>query len=299
MASWTGARLHAEGWTVAQWSRFARLAAAEVGAPAPEAAELPNELAAIRLGELASADEWERDCPRDDRSRCVARVYSLVEHEKERRRLYDFDDMIVLAVRLLRTDRRAARALAVGLRARPGRRVPGHRARAGTAGADARRTARRPLRRRRRGPDAVRLAARERPPHDRPRRGLSRAAPGGPRAQLPLHAGGDRGERRADRQQPAAVRQGDQAGRRVARRAERARSASRTTRSRTSTRAPGYSRASSPRTRDRTSPCSAARSTRSAPTRWPLPRPACGSRAPRSCSTRPEHRRRWRPTSPS
>ena len=102
-----GRTLHVEGWTVAQWSRFARLAAGEVGCPAPEAAELPNELAAIRLGELATADEWERDCPRDDRSRCIARVYSLVEQEKERRRLYDFDDMIVLAVRLLRTDRQA------------------------------------------------------------------------------------------------------------------------------------------------------------------------------------------------
>ena len=102
-----GRSLHAEGWTVPQWSRFARQAAAEIGVPAPEASELPNELAAIRLGELATAEEWERRCPRDDRSRCVARVHSLVEAEKERRELYDFDDMIVLAVRLLRSDRRA------------------------------------------------------------------------------------------------------------------------------------------------------------------------------------------------
>ena len=116
--------------------------------------------------------------------------YSLIEREKERRRLYDFDDMIVLAVRLLRSDRRARRALAVGLRARPGRRVPGHRAGAGAARAHARRAARRPLRRRRRGPDALRLAARERAPHDRPRRRLSGAATRGARAQLPLHARG-------------------------------------------------------------------------------------------------------------
>ncbi len=102
-----GRTLHAEGWTVAQWSRFGRLASAEVGAPAPEAAELPHELAAIRLGELATPEEWEAACPRDDRSRCIARVYSLVEQEKDRLRLYDFDDMIVLAVRLLRTERRA------------------------------------------------------------------------------------------------------------------------------------------------------------------------------------------------
>ena len=42
--------------------------------------------------------------PRDDRSRCIARVYSLSSARRTRRRLYDFDDMIVLAVRLLRTD---------------------------------------------------------------------------------------------------------------------------------------------------------------------------------------------------
>jgi superfamily I DNA/RNA helicase len=102
-----GRTLHAEGWTVAQWARFGRLAAEQVGAPPPEAAELPHELAAIRLGELATSAEWERACPRDDHSRCVARVYTLVEREKDRRRLYDFDDMIVLAVRLLRGDRSA------------------------------------------------------------------------------------------------------------------------------------------------------------------------------------------------
>ena len=100
-----GRTIHAEGWTVAQWSRFARLAAGAVGGSAPEAAELPSELSAIRLGHLVTAEEWERACPRDDRSRCIAGVYSLVEQEKDRRRLYDFDDMIVLAVRLLRTDR--------------------------------------------------------------------------------------------------------------------------------------------------------------------------------------------------
>ena len=102
-----GRSVHAEGWTVAQWSRFARLAAAEFGAPAPEASELPNQLAAIRLGELATAEEWERGCPRDECSRVLARIYSLVEREKKRRRLYDFDDMIVLSVRLLRSERRA------------------------------------------------------------------------------------------------------------------------------------------------------------------------------------------------
>ena len=78
-----GRTLHAEGWTVPQWARFARLAASEVGAPVPEAAELPNEISAIRLGRLVTAEEWERESPRDERSRCIARVYSLVEEEKD------------------------------------------------------------------------------------------------------------------------------------------------------------------------------------------------------------------------
>jgi superfamily I DNA/RNA helicase len=52
-----GRTLHTEGWTVPQWARFARLAAGEVGAPVPDAAELPNELSAIRLGRLVSAEE--------------------------------------------------------------------------------------------------------------------------------------------------------------------------------------------------------------------------------------------------
>ena len=102
-----GRTLHTEGWTVAQWARFGRQAAEQVGAPAPEPAELPNELAAIRLGELATPEEWEHACERNDHGRCVARVYTLVEREKQRRRLYDFDDMIVLPVRLLRRDRSA------------------------------------------------------------------------------------------------------------------------------------------------------------------------------------------------
>ncbi|MBE2318641.1 ATP-dependent helicase [Solirubrobacter sp. CPCC 204708] len=89
-------------WTVAQWARFARQAAAELGTQPPDPAELPAAISAIRLGELASPDEWEPRCPEEDRT--VARVYRLVEREKARRRLYDFDDMIVHAVRLLRAD---------------------------------------------------------------------------------------------------------------------------------------------------------------------------------------------------
>lgn len=99
-----GRELHWE-WTVPQWARFARQAAAEVGGAPPEPAELPGLVSAIRLGELMSPREWEEACPQDEHSRVVARVYTLVEREKARGRLYDFDDMIVHAVRLLRSDR--------------------------------------------------------------------------------------------------------------------------------------------------------------------------------------------------
>ncbi len=99
-----GRELHAE-WTVPQWARFARQAAAETRRARARARELPNQIAAIRLGELASPKEWEQACPDDEQSRCLARVYTLVEREKASRRLYDFDDMIVHAVRLLRSQR--------------------------------------------------------------------------------------------------------------------------------------------------------------------------------------------------
>ena len=103
-----GRSLHAEGWTVAQWSRFARQAAA-AGRRSRAGGRRSSRTRWPRSGSASwpRAEEWERLCPRDDRSRCVARVYSLVEAEKERVGLYDFDDMIVLAVRLLRSDRRA------------------------------------------------------------------------------------------------------------------------------------------------------------------------------------------------
>lgn len=96
-----GRELH-HGWTVPQWARFARQAAAEVGGTVPEPAELPGLVSSIRLGELMSPQEWEDACPQDEHARVVARVYTLVEREKARGRLYDFDDMIVHAVRLLR-----------------------------------------------------------------------------------------------------------------------------------------------------------------------------------------------------
>ena len=54
----------------------------EVGAPVPEAAELPNEISAIRLGELVTAEEWERGCPDDDRSR-VRRARLLAGRARE------------------------------------------------------------------------------------------------------------------------------------------------------------------------------------------------------------------------
>ncbi len=132
------------------------------GAGGDRAAE---RVAAIRLGELARRRSGSANCPRDD-AQPVHRPRLLARRGREG---------APAALRLRRHDRagRAAaahrspgpRALAVGVRPRPRRRVPGHRAGAGAAGADARRTARRPLRRRRRGPDAVRLAARERAPH--------------------------------------------------------------------------------------------------------------------------------------
>src|SRR4051812_11331308 len=97
-----GRTLHSEGWSLAQWNRFARIAADELGVAPPDPAELADEIATIRLTRLVGPKEYERTDPG-----VLARVYALVEREKDRRRLYDFDDMIVHAVRLLRRDEQA------------------------------------------------------------------------------------------------------------------------------------------------------------------------------------------------
>src|SRR3954452_2261666 len=100
-----GRTLHSEGWSLAQWNRFARIAADELGVAPPDASELADEIAMIRLTRLVGTKEYERTDPG-----VLARVYALVEREKDLRRLYDFDDMIAHAVRLLRRDEQAAPA---------------------------------------------------------------------------------------------------------------------------------------------------------------------------------------------
>ena len=52
-----GRDLRPEASTVAQWARCARLAEGQIGLAPPEAAELPERVAAIRLGELATPEE--------------------------------------------------------------------------------------------------------------------------------------------------------------------------------------------------------------------------------------------------
>ena len=74
--------------------------------------------------------------------------------------MLDFDDLIADAIALLQDDAGGPGTLAGALRARAGRRVPGHRARAGAADRAARGAAGFAVLRRRRGPVHLRLAAR-------------------------------------------------------------------------------------------------------------------------------------------
>ena len=89
----------------------------------------------------------------------------------------DFDDLLVLPVRMLQRTRRAARALSRSIQVHPRRRVSGHESRAVRADQAPRRRARQRVRRRRRRPIDLRLARRRHPQHPRLQQGLSPARP--------------------------------------------------------------------------------------------------------------------------
>ena len=104
-----GRELRPESPTVAQWGRWARIAGDQLGVEAPEAAELPERIAAIKLGELATPDEYSARADLGDDERCLGAIYRLFEAEKAAQHVYDFDDQIFLAVRHLRSDARSRR----------------------------------------------------------------------------------------------------------------------------------------------------------------------------------------------
>ena len=76
----------------------------QLGVEAPEAAELPERIAAIKLGELATPDEYSARADPGDDERCLGAIYRLFEAEKDAQHVYDFDDQVFLAVRHLRSN---------------------------------------------------------------------------------------------------------------------------------------------------------------------------------------------------
>jgi DNA helicase-2/ATP-dependent DNA helicase PcrA len=155
-----------------QWKRLCAIALRDEGAwidPSDARAAISQ----VKLGELASPEEFRSRADGREDGPALARIYELYERHLAEQQVHDFDDLVLVAVRALRSDPELRGRWQAPLSPRAGRRVPGHRAGPGAAGADPRRAAGLPVLRRRRGPDPVRLASRE------------RAADGRPRSRLP------------------------------------------------------------------------------------------------------------------
>ena len=103
--------------------------------------------------------------------------------------------------------------LAVAIRARLRRRVPGRGRRPASPRPAACRSRGQPLRRRRRRPDDLRVAARRRATHPPLREGLPDRAARDARDELPMPGGGHRGLRADGRRQPRAIREADSGAR--------------------------------------------------------------------------------------
>jgi superfamily I DNA/RNA helicase len=99
------ARELAPSLTPPQWQRLAREAQKAAGTAVDvEPTELPALIADLKLGRLLTPDEALAQPALTDQARVVAHAYAMLEDERARRGQTDFDDMIFLPVRRLRTD---------------------------------------------------------------------------------------------------------------------------------------------------------------------------------------------------
>ena len=125
--------------------------------------------------------------PRDEYAALAAEVYPRYQRALKAFNAVDFDDILMLAVRLLRDDPKVLCPLAGALSLPHGRRVSGHQRRPVPPAAAACAAAPQPLRGRRRRPVDLRLARRRSRQHPRLRKGLSRRQGHQAGAELPLH----------------------------------------------------------------------------------------------------------------
>ncbi len=166
----------------------------------------------------------------DPKTERVAHIYEIYRQELAKSNALDFDDLLLYAVRVLKSSGEVRERYNRRYPLHPGRRVPGHEPPAVRADAHAGRQRAQRLRRRRRGPEHLLVARRRHPQHPGVRAGLSRGAHHPPGAELPLDAehpagrvGGGCAQRQAQGQEPVDRPQRRRADRllRSARRRER------------------------------------------------------------------------------
>ena len=158
--------------------------------------------------QMVSVEEAERlaRTPREER---IASLYRVYETRLRAAGAVDFDDLLLLVVRLFDTSPATLDAYRDRWKPRAGRRVPGHQPRPVPHHPSAHAGAPEPLRGRRSRPVGLPLARRGSPQHPRLREGLPRLPGGAAGAELPLHQadpphglGGDRAQHRPQGQAP-------------------------------------------------------------------------------------------------
>jgi DNA helicase-2/ATP-dependent DNA helicase PcrA len=86
-----------------QWKRLCATALREVGEWI-DPSDARAAIGAIKLGELASPEEFRGQADRRENGPTLARIYELYERHLAEQQIHDFDDLVLLAVRALRCD---------------------------------------------------------------------------------------------------------------------------------------------------------------------------------------------------
>ncbi len=86
-----------------QWKRLCAIALRDEGEWI-DPSDARAAIGAIKLGELASPEEFRGRADRRENGPALARIYELYERHLAEQQIHDFDDLVLLAVRVLRSD---------------------------------------------------------------------------------------------------------------------------------------------------------------------------------------------------